>query len=731
MTLKGKVEEIVFRNEENGYTVLNLDADGKLITAVGIFPIVSEGECLELMGEYKTNKRFGEQFSVTDVQVSRPEDTFGIYRYLSSGLFKGIGEKLASDIVDRFGMHSLDILENDPQKLRQITGIGAKKLADIIKSYNSTKQMKEAILFLQKYDIAMGTALKIYKKYEGSTQSIIEFNPYQLVEDIDGIGFVTADKIAKKLGIDSHSEFRIKAGIIYTLYESSVKGGHTCLPDNMLYKEASNLLEVTEDEVRAVLSIMEEIKLHRIEETNYIAGKINYNTENAIATKLIRLNKTAEKWDMDIDSELASYQKTNNITLDAQQNEAIRSIFNNGVAVITGGPGTGKTTIIKGITTILGQRKKKVVLCAPTGRASKRMTEATGEDAKTIHRLLGVEYGSDNSFMRKESNPLEADVIIVDEISMADIYIFNSLLKAIPSGARLVLVGDKDQLPSVSCGNILSDIITSNLIEVIYLTNIYRQAKDSMIVSNAHRINKGEMPVFRSATDFFMSSKTDSSDILSDVISMTKDRIPNFAKVSPMDIQVLAPMKKGIVGVDNLNVQLQQALNDSGSQITYQNTIFRRGDKVMQNINNYTIEWRKFDHSESGTGVFNGDIGYVNSVEKGVVTVEFEDGKVVEYHGADLEQLMLAYCISVHKSQGSEFPVVILVVSGGNYMIMTRNLLYTAVSRAKQMVVIVGDENSLSKMVANNFTVKRHSLLKDLLQKNKHRIDLLWGSDDD
>lgn len=727
MTLRGKVEEIVFRNEENGYTVLNLDADGKLITAVGIFPIVSVGECVELEGIYKTNNRFGEQFSVINVSTSRPEDTYGIYRYLSSGLFKGIGEKLASDIVDKFGMESLDVLENAPHKLRQITGIGAKKLADIVNSYNSTKQMKEAILFLQKHDIAMGTALKIYKKYETSTQNIIEFNPYQLVEDIEGIGFITADKIAKKMGIDSHSKFRIKAGILFSLQESSVKGGHTCLPDNMLYREAARLLEVEEEEIIDVASGMDEIKEYSTAEINYIASKINYNTENAIATKLLRLNAAAEKWDMDIDSELNNYQRVNDISLDSQQTEAVKSIFNNGVAVITGGPGTGKTTIIKGITTILGQRKKKVVLCAPTGRASKRMTEATGEDAKTIHRLLGVDFAGGGGFLRKESNPLEADVIIVDEISMADIYIFNALLKAIPIGARLVLVGDKDQLPSVSCGNILSDIINSDLIEVIYLSNIYRQAKDSMIVNNAHRINRGEMPIFKEASDFFMSNKTDSLGILDTVISMTKERIPKFANVSPLDIQVLAPMKKGLVGVDNLNVELQQALNSKGSQIVHQNTIFRNGDKVMQNVNNYTIEWKKCDYSESGMGVFNGDIGYVRSVESGVVTVEFEDGKLVEYRGAELEQLMLAYCISVHKSQGSEFPVVILVISGGNYMIMTRNLLYTAVSRAKQMVVIVGDEDSLSKMVDNNFTVKRHSLLKDLLQKNKHRIEILWG----
>lgn len=731
MKLKGKVEDIVFRNEENGYSVLNLDADGRLITAVGIFPIISEGECLELVGEYKNNSRFGEQFCVTDVTISKPDDTVGVFKYLSSGLFKGIGEKLAADIVEKFGMRALDILENDPKKLMQVTGIGKKKVAEIIESYSSTKQMKETILFLQKYDIAMGTALKIYKKYESNTQSIVTFNPYKLVDDIDGIGFITADKIAKKIGIDARSDFRIKAGIIYTLSEGAVKGGHTCLPYNILCSEASKLLDLTEEEVKIVMDGMTEVKSCLINDINYIASQVNYNIENAIATKLIRLNMTAEKWDIDIDKELLDYQKVNNIELDVNQSEGIKSVFNSGVSVITGGPGTGKTTIIKGITTILSQRKKKVMLCAPTGRASKRMTEATGEDAKTIHRLLGVDFSAESSFLRQESNPLEADVIIVDEISMADIYIFNSLLKAIPCGARLVLVGDKDQLPSVSCGNILSDIINSDLINVIYLSNIYRQASGSMIVTNAHKINKGEMPILKSSSDFFMSNRSDNSGILSDVLSMTKERIPSFANVSTKDIQVLAPMKKGVVGVDNLNVELQRELNPRGDQFIYQNTIFRTGDKVMQNVNNYTIEWRRDGFGERGTGVFNGDIGYIYSVINGTVAVEFDDGKRVEYKGGDLEQLMLAYCISVHKSQGSEFPVVVLVITGGNYMIMTRNLLYTAVTRAKKMVVIIGDEYSLGKMIANNFTVKRYSLLKQFLQKNKQKIELLWGKDDD
>ncbi len=731
MKIKGKVEDIVFRNEENGYTVLNFDADGRLITAVGIFPIVGEGENLELIGEFKTNSRFGEQFSVSEVTLSKPDDVMGVYKYLSSGLFRGIGEKLAWEIVKYFGVKALDVLENNPSELKKVNGIGQKKLAEIIESYKATRDMKEAILFLQKYDIAMGTALKIYKKYESNTISIVSYNPYRLVEDIEGIGFVTADKIAKKLGIDNKSEFRIKAGIVYTLTDAAIKGGHTCLIKNELIKEASKLLELEEEEISAVLENIEEIKNYVVGDEVFVATDINYNTENAIATKLIRLNMTAEKWNIDIDAELNDYQKVNNILLDGNQTDGIKSVFNNGVSVITGGPGTGKTTIIKGITTILSQRKKKVLLCAPTGRASKRMTEATGEEAKTIHRLLGADFSSEKRFEKNETNPLEADIVIVDEISMADIYIFYALLKAVPCGARLVLVGDKDQLPSVSCGNILSDIITSQLIKVVYLTNIYRQALGSMIVTNAHRVNKGEMPIFKGASDFFMSTKKDNYGILSDVLSMTNERIPNFANVSTKDIQVLAPMKKGVVGVDNLNVELQKIINPIGKEHYCQGTIFRVGDKVMQNVNNYTVTWIKDITKETGTGVFNGDIGYVVFADESGVKIEFDDGKIVEYKGADVEQLMLAYCISVHKSQGSEFPVVVLVVNGGNYMILTRNLLYTAITRAKKMVVIIGDDECLKKMVSNNFTVRRYSLLKEFLIKNKHRIEMLWGKDED
>ena len=731
MKFKGKVEDIVFRNEENGYTVLNFDADGRLITAVGIFPIVTEGENLEITGEFKTNTRFGEQFLVSDVILSKPDDVMGIYKYLSSGLFKGIGEKLAWEIVKYFGITALDVLEKDPKQLSKVNGIGKKKLEEIIESYKATRNMKEAILFLQKYDIAMGTALKIYKKYENDTKSVVSYNPYRLVEDIDGIGFVTADKIAKRLGIDSHSEFRIKSGIIYTLSEAAIKGGHTCLIKSDLCRECAKLLELEEEEVKAILDNMDEVKSHVVADQVFVATQLNYNTENAIATKLIRLNMTAEKWDIDIDAELRDYQKVNNIILDDNQTDGIKSVFNNGVSIITGGPGTGKTTIIKGITTILGQRKKKVMLCAPTGRAGKRMTEATGEEAKTIHRLLGADFSSDRRFEKNETNPLEADIIIVDEISMADIYIFYALLKSIPCGARLVLVGDKDQLPSVSCGNILSDIINSQLIKVVYLTNIYRQAVDSMIVTNAHRVNKGEMPIFKGASDFFMSNKKDNYGILSDVLSMTNERIPNFAKLSTKDIQVLAPMKKGVVGVDNLNIELQKVINPIGKEHFCQGTVFRVGDKVMQNVNNYTITWIKNWNKESGTGVFNGDIGYIVVADEKGVKVEFDDGKIVEYKGGEVEQLMLAYCISVHKSQGSEFAVVVLVVNGGNYMILTRNLLYTAITRAKNMVVIIGDDDSLKKMVSNNFTVKRYSLLKEFLQRNKNRIEMLWGKDED
>ena len=726
MKVVGTVEDVIFVNEENGYTVLNFATDDDFFTAVGIFPFVSVGERLELTGDFKTNNKFGEQFVVEEVKLSQPSDAEGILKYLASGLFKGIGEKLAYLIVRKFGAETLNILENNPQRLREVSGIGAKKLSEIVESYRETKAMKDVIFFLQKYDVGMGLALKIYKEFGEATESVVTNNPYILVEKIDGVGFLTADKIADKMGIDRHSQFRIKAGILHALTEASVRGGHTCYPRDLLIDAAAKLMDVDRAEVEEEIDNVFGLKKTEIDGTILISTDQNYRTESAIATKLLLLKDGADDWHVDAEEELEKYEKTGGIVFHEQQREAIKSVFSSGVTVITGGPGTGKTTIIKAIVHIATEKNKEVILCAPTGRASKRMTEMTGTDSKTIHRLLGVDFSSAGGFERSEKNPLTADVVIVDEISMADIFVFHALLRAISRGTRLVLVGDKDQLPSVSCGNILADVIASGEIDVVCLTEIYRQ-EEGYIVTNAHRINKGLPPVTDNKKDFFISYKSDPIDIQNTIIGMIKSRIPAYAGVDPYDIQVLTPVKKGIVGVDNLNLVLQQALNPDGAGYVHKNVTFRVGDKVMQTVNNYCAEWQKSDTGEMGSGVFNGDIGLVTAVRKDRVEVLFDDGKLVSYTDGDLDELTLAYCVSVHKSQGSEFPVVIVALSGANYMIMTKNLLYTAVTRAKKMVVLIGDAECIKRMVANDYTAKRYSLLKEFLKTNKKKIVDFWG----
>ncbi len=726
MTFDGKVEDIVYVNEESGYTVLNFSADDNFFTAVGIFPIIAEGEMLRITGEFKTNARFGEQFVVDRVEFYKPDDIEGIFRFLSGGLFRGVGDKTAKLIVNYFGLDTLNVLDEHPERLCEVKGIGTKKCIDIIKSYNESRKMKESILFLQKYDITMGLAIKIYKKYENVTIPVVRDNPYRLVEDIDGVGFITADKIASKMGIDTHNPFRVKAGILHVLNEASRLGGHTCLPTETLIESAKKLLGVTEEECRECLQNMN-VKFLTVGGVDVVADKKNYETENGIAAKLLRLIDNISPIDVDVEKELADYQKTGGIRLDEKQIEAVKCVFENGVTVITGGPGTGKTTIIKAVVSLMRNRRKKVMLAAPTGRACKRIFEATGEDAKTLHRLLGIDFTSDRRCY-DEVTPLPVDVLIVDEISMADIFIFYALMKAMPTGARLVLVGDKDQLPSVSCGNILADTIGSGLVRTVFLTEVHRQSEGSYIVTNAHLINNGKMPVYRGAKDFFFVSRKE-DEIVSEVVGMVSKRIPDYLGLTPDDVQVLAPMKKSIVGVESLNDALQNALNPLGKEKELGQTRFRVGDRVMQTSNNYQLEWKR-DDGETGTGVFNGDLGKVISFGSEGMTVLFEDGKRVVYAGSDCDEIMLAYAISVHKSQGSEFPVVILALGSGGYTLLTRNLLYTAVTRAKKMVVIIGSEQTVKRMVENTYTVKRYSLLEYLLSVNKKKYDILWGKNE-
>ena len=706
------------------------------VTVVGCMPEIREGEMLSVSGKWVNNSKYGEQFQAEEITFEAPADEEGIINYLASGLFYGVGRATAEAIVRRFGLRTLDILENEPARLTEVNGIGKLRAESIAENFKDNSAMRAAILFLQKHSVPLALAMKIYKVYGESTESAITENPYRLVRDIDGVGFVTADKLADNLGYDKNSDFRISAGIIYALRDGGGRNGHTALPEDMLLRESAALLR--NDDTERIAAQLPRLILEgqlfsvRVEREDgeavpFYSLATEYNSEKSIAAKLVRLIRECPSAAdcSDSASEIASYEKTHGIILDEKQKAAVSTAMASGVSVITGGPGTGKTTIIKCLMELADARGMECALCAPTGRAAKRLAETTGRNAQTIHRLIGMDISSGKPVYRmNESNPLSADIIVVDEISMADVYIFNALLKAVKPSAKVVLVGDKDQLPSVSPGNVLADIIASDVTPVTYLTEIYRQDADSLIVVNAHRINEGKMPTIRnSSKDFFYINKQAPESIVSDVVSLVTERLPKYFHITPADIQVLAPMKKGPTGVEVLNRELQASLNPTGKETVIGGVTFRDGDKVMHTVNNYDLEWRR--GTEEGTGVFNGDVGTIKDIVRGELIVEFDDGRIVEYDRASQEDLMLAYAVSVHKSQGSEFPAVILALGGGSGMLFNRNLLYTAVTRAKNVVVIVGPESALRKAVANNYTVKRYTLLKELICATLSKASLL------
>ncbi len=734
MLIEGNIENIIFRNEDNGYTVIDFYADSKLITAVGIFPMVCVGERLSIIGEFNSKGKYGEQFEVTDVTCSAPTDAYGITQYLASGLFKGIGQVTASAIVERFGTETLTIIEESPEQLAKVKGISKKKAKEIGQSYVEHMGMQQTIMFLQKHGVTVAQATKIYQCYGDRTEEILLNNPYILVEDIEGIGFVTADRMAHKFGVELNSGFRIMAGITHILREGSSRDGHTAMPKSMVISQTARLLDMEdyEEVERWLQPMVNNLRIKQVtinykdEDVEMLSLQLYIDTENMIATRLLRMISAVKEVSINLTEDLLLYEKANKIVLHDTQKRAIETAISSGVMVITGGPGTGKTTIIKCISELFLARGCKVVLCAPTGRASKRMCEATGMQAKTIHRTLGMEYtGGKSKFKYNELEPLEADVVIVDEISMADIFIFHALIKALEVGTRLVLVGDKDQLASVSAGNILGDIIASGMVPVISLTEIYRQDANSLIISNAHRINNGEMPQLNNASkDFFIDEKAEQADILQTAIDMYTSRLPKFFKVESTEIQVLTPIKKSICGVENLNRKIQEAINHNHIKIVHKETMFKVGDKVMQIANNYDIAWTRNDcgRIEEGKGVFNGDIGYIISIYKDRITVLFDENKSVIYEKKNYDELNLAYAVSVHKSQGSEFKVVLLVLSGGYYGLLTRNLLYTAVTRAKEAVVIIGSRSIIARMVNNKTTTERFTLLKDMLIKSNAKI---------
>lgn len=735
MEIKGNVVDVIFRNADNGYSVVELACKGKLLTAVGKFPPVTEGQDLLLEGSYVMNPQFGQQFSATRISIAPPTSEESIIRYLSGGLFKGVGEVTAAAIVAEFGTDTLKVIESDPAALSRVRGVSLKKAMEINTSYHLLSDMQEAILFLQDLDISLNMAIKIYRIYEGDTKKIVTANPYRLVEDVDGIGFLTADKIAKSLGIREDSRFRITAAIIYTLKEATNKNGHTYLPKDILIKECGRLLRLGRiDSDELINDVVDEIevsgKIVCLDKGEHIAVLLSgfYITERAIAGTIVRLSRTRNNLDdISVRDDIAEYERINGITLHEGQKAAIEGCLSDGISVVTGGPGTGKTTIIKCIISILKSRGKKFALCAPTGRASKRLTEATGEEAKTIHRMLDLAFGEGGAFSFDERTKLDADVVIVDEVSMCDEYVFSALLSAMRGGASLIMVGDKDQLPSVGAGNVLADVIACNIVNVYCLTQIYRQEEGSLIISNAHAINRGIMPTIDNRSkDFFFGACDSADEILHTVIDMVTKRIPSFTSLPPEKIQVLCPMKKGIAGVESLNEALQSALNpkEKGkAELKVGTSVFRTGDKIIHTVNNYSLEWKNEDDSSEGSGVYNGDIGYITDINlaEPSVTVQFEDGKIAKYTQGSFDQIKLAYAVSVHKSQGCEFPVVVLALMKGHYIVMTRNLLYTAVTRAQKMVVILGAKETLAGMVSNTYTSRRYSMLCDFITETAMR----------
>lgn len=731
MKIRGEIVDIRFRNEENCYTIVVLDVDGEPVICAGLFPSAVEGQFIIAEGDYVIHAKFGRQFKATSVSEVRPETADGMIRYLGSGVIKGIGPVLAMRIVNAFGDKTFEVIEYTPNKLVSVPGISARKAVEISESYGKIKVMQDAVMFLQKYGITLNMALKIYAVYGKETVAAVSKNPYALIEDVDGIGFSSADKIAQSMGVAKNGAFRIRAGVIYVLKESSRTGGNTYLPQTALTTEVADLLGIEENFVSDIIADLEserKVRIFDFEERSVMLSSM-FRLEKGVATALIKLIEYADKLEYDCSSEIEMYEKLNSIKFHENQKKAIALAINGGAVLITGGPGTGKTTIIKCILFILDNLKLSYCLMAPTGRAAKRMSDATGCEASTIHRALGLKrenYGEINE-------PLSGDVIIVDEFSMVDVFLMKTLLDHINAGARLVLVGDKDQLPSVGAGNVLADIMGSGLVPCVELSCIYRQAMESLIVTNAHAINRGDMPDLRQTQkDFFFMKASGAEAIAEKTIDTVIRRLPKYLEVRPDKIQVLCPLKNGPAGVINLNNLLQKAICGSeGEKITSDEYSYTVGDKVMHTVNNYDIEWKIQSgyNIVDGKGVYNGDIGFVVGVcpARRELTVEFEDGRRAVYTGDMLQELQLAYAITVHKSQGSEFDAVVMPIVSGTPIILTRNLLYTAITRAKRLVVLIGEEYNIRKMVNNDYIAKRYSALRFFLDDADYEIKKLFG----
>ena len=713
----GLLEKISYHNEENDFVVAKLREKEKkeLTTIIGNLSGVNPGESLKLTGKWVQNKRFGEQFQVESFEVTVPATLHGIQKYLASGLIKGIGSIMSERIVEKFGLHTLEVIEKKPERLSEVEGIGPKRISMIRKAWGEQKEIKEIMIFLQGHGVGAAYSAKIYKQYADQSIEMVRENPYRLAHDIYGIGFITADKIAQNLGIDRNSLIRAKAGLIYVLNQLTEEG-HVYYPEIQLIHKAKEILNVDGEIV--ILAVREltkekELFLEDLDPDGHLRAAYLapfYVAETGVAQRLINLKESPSNIrPIHPEKAIEWVQQKLNIELAQRQEEAVLLAATSKVLIITGGPGTGKTTIITAILRIFQQLKLRILLAAPTGRAAKRMNEATGWEAKTIHRLL--EYSPHKGdFKRDQDNPLEADVVIIDETSMVDTLLMHHLLKAIPSDAHLILVGDVDQLPSVGPGNVLKDIIRSGKFTVVRLTEIFRQAQESMIVVNAHKVNQGQFPVLKDIdkpekTDFQFIQEEDPEKILQNILDLCSERIPRQFRFHPLrEIQVLAPMHKGIIGVANLNIELQKRLNPGQSGITRGAWNFRIGDKVMQIVNNYDKD------------VFNGDIGWISKIdpEEREVGIDF-DGRLVPYDYSDLDELVLAYAVSVHKSQGSEYPVVILPVVTQHYMLLQRNLIYTGITRAKKLVIMIGTKKALAIAIRNNKPQRRYTLLSERL----------------
>lgn len=789
-TITGFVEKIKFRNEDNGYSVLSVSADNEEYVLVGTFHYISEGEMIEASGTMTDHPVYGEQMTVESYQVKTPEDTAAMERYLGSGAIKGVGAALAARIVRRFKADTFRIIEEEPERLAEVKGISEKMAMAISDQVEEKKDMRQAMIFLQGYGISMNLAAKIYQEYGPRMYGIIKENPYRLADDIPGVGFKMADEIAQKVGIFTDSDYRIKAGILYTLLQASSQG-HTYLPKEELFHQAAELLKVPESTMdkhlmdmqmdkRLVVKrqsgigkdpegksgekqkkrlteerektprqlweressgdweedsdFMTEMELEQMpvpmaQQRQIVYASSYYYMELNAARMLHDLNIKSSTPERNVRERLTRIQEQEHIHLDPLQIQAVTEAVNSGLLIITGGPGTGKTTTINTIIQYFEEEEMEILLAAPTGRAAKRMTEATGYEAKTIHRLLelnGVPGEGDTTrmrFERNEENPLDADVIIIDEMSMVDIQLMQSLLKAVNVGTRLILVGDVNQLPSVGPGNVLKDIIASDCFNVVRLTHIFRQAAESDIIVNAHKIHAGEVvDLGKRSKDFLFIRRENPDAIIRASITLMTEKLPKYIEANPFDIQIMTPMRKGALGVERLNAIFQSFLNppdENKPEKEYGGVIYRLGDKVMQIKNNYQMEWEVRNQYgillDSGVGIFNGDMGIIRelNVYGETLTVEFDDGKLVEYTFKQLEELELSYAITIHKSQGSEYPAVIIPLFCGPHMLMTRNLIYTAVTRARKCVCLVGMPETFLGMAANQVEQKRYSGLKD------------------